>query len=385
MNDLYLMFMNMTRKGLRLALTLFAIFIAFMIYGVLSAFNSALNAGVDLAAADRLVAVNKVNFTQPLPYSYFRRIQAIEDVSAAAHLNWFGGYYQDPQNFMPMFAASPAELLDVYDEILISEEERGNFLSNRQGLLVGRSTAEKFGWSLGDRIPISSNIFSNKAGGQSWDFDVVAIYDGPTAQADTVSVYFHYEYFNESRTFGKDNLGFIAIRTVDPDVNDKVIKAVDDMFANSPFETETVPEEVFSASFVAQIGDIGLIISSVVGAAFFTSLFVVGNTMVIAIRERTSEIGVMKALGFPSGRIFRMVLGESVLQALVGGLLGIAASFGLMNVLNTILGSRVPELILRPELFVESVGLMLLLGLLTGAIPAMNALKLNVIAAFQRR
>lgn len=385
MNDLYLVFMNMTRKALRLSLTLFAMMIAFMIYGVLAAFDGALNAGVDLAADDRLVAVNKVNFTQSLPYAYFNRVKTVEGVEAVTHLNWFGGYYQDPANAMPMFAVDPETMLAVYPDLVLSEDEKQAFLSNQQSLIAGDAAAERFGWKKGDRIPVYSNIFSNKAGGQSWDFVIAAIYTGRNPQFDTSSVYFHYDYFNESITFGRDQIGFLGIRTADPSLNEQVIKTIDDMFANSFAETETVPEEVFNKSFVEQIGNLGLIIIWVVGAAFFTSLFIVGNTMVLAVRERTNEIGVMKALGFKSPRIFNMILGESILQALIGGALGLLASWGLLGVLNAIPGLPIPPLILTPDILLQSLGLMILLGLVTGILPAVSALRLNVVAAFMRR
>lgn len=385
MNDLYLVLKNLTRKWLRFSLTLFAIFIAFVIYGALAAFQSALDAGVDLAADDRLVVVNKVNFTQPLPYAYFNRIKGIEGVEAAAHLNWFGGYYQDPKNAMPMFAASPEELLEVYEEIVLSDDQREAFLRNQQGLIAGKTTAEQYGWKVGDRIPVSSNIFSQTSGGQTWDFDVVGIYEGSDPQFDTISVYFHYDYFNESRSFGRDYLGFIAVRTSDPALNEQVIKAIDDQFANSFFETETVPEEVFNKAFIEQIGNIGLIITSVVGAAFFTILFIVGNTMVLAIRERTNEIAVMKTLGFPAPRIFRMVLSESLILSIMGGALGLGLAFMLLQAANSIPGLPIPQLIMDGEIIAVSLLYMILLGLVTGIIPAVSAMHLNVITALSRK
>ena len=178
MGDLYLIFKNITRKKLRLTLTLFATFIAFMIYGVMTAFQSALDAGVELSADDRLVVVNKINFTQPLPIAYVNRIKPIEGVAGISHLSWFGGYYQEPQNFMPMFAVEQDTLLEVYNEIVMPEEQKRAWLQNRQGLLVGEKAAQNFGWKVGDRVPISSNIYSRKSGGQTWDFDIEAIYKG---------------------------------------------------------------------------------------------------------------------------------------------------------------------------------------------------------------
>ena len=202
MKDLYLILKNLTRKPLRLFLTVFATFIAFMIFGTLTAFQQAFDAGVDLAADDRLVVVNKINFTQTLPIAYANRVRGVEDVVAVTHLNWFGGYYQEPRNQFAMFAVDAENFLTVYDELVIGDAERAAWIANRQGLIAGKSIAENFGWQAGERIPVNSNIFSQRDGRTDWDFDVVAIYEGADPQTDTNSVYFHYEYFNETQSFG---------------------------------------------------------------------------------------------------------------------------------------------------------------------------------------
>ena len=383
MKDLYLIFRNLTRKPLRLFLTVFATFIAFMIFGTLTAFQDAFDAGIELSADDRLVVVNKINFTQTLPIAYFARIRAVEGVASATHLNWFGGYYQEPRNQMGMFAVDVESFLEVYDEVIISEQERAQWLANRQGLIVGEATAKRFGWNKGDRIPVNSNIFSQRDGSTSWDFDVVAVYRGAEVQSDTSSVYFHYPYFNETQSFGGDNIGFVGVRTVSPDLNEAVIARIDEMFVNSPAETETVPEKVFNKSFIEQIGNLSLILTSVVFAAFFVILVIVGNSMVLAIRERTGEIGVMKTLGFPSLRLFRMVLAESLLVALIGGLLGVSAAFAMVSLANQA-SLPLPPLVIGPQLWVKALLYMLLLGLITGIVPATNALRMNIITALSR-
>jgi len=382
MSDLYLIYKNLVRKPLRFFLTMFAIFIAFMIYGTLTAFDTAFNAGVEIAADDRLVSVNKINFTQPLPISYVRKAETIEGIDSIVHMNWFGGYYQDPQNMVLTFAVDQTKLMDVYgDIVLIDDEQIENWKKNRQGLLVGRTLADMYGWKIGDRIPINSNIFSQDDGSSAWEFDVEGIFDGP----DTNATYLHYQYFNETQSFGGDFIGWMGIRTTDPAINEQVIKNLDAMFANSPFETETVPEKVFNKGFIEQLGDISLIITSVVFAAFFIILVIVGFSMVLAIRERTNEIGVMKTLGFKSERIFKMVLGESIMLAFIGGSLGLFASTGILGFLDSVPQFPVPGIVLTPAIIWQAVGLMAALGLVTGIIPAVNALRLNIITALSRR
>jgi putative ABC transport system permease protein len=385
MSDLYLVYKNLTRKPLRFFLTLFSIFIAFMIYGTLTAFDKAFNAGVELSADDRLVSVNKINFTQPLPISYVRKVQAIEGIEAVVHMNWFGGYYQDPQRQILTFAVDPTNLMAVYgDDLVVSDEQHTAWQRNRQGILVGEAVALANGWKLGDRIPLNSNIFSQRDGSTVWEFDIEGIYTGRDPQIDTNGVYIHYEYFNETQSFGGDFIGWMGIKTVDPKQNEAVIKAIDEQFVNSPFETETVQEKVFNKGFIEQLGNISLIIQLVVFAAFFIILVIVGFSMVLSIKERTAEIGTLKTLGFESGRVFRMVLAESLLLSLLGGLLGLAMATTITGALNNAPQFPVPDIILSPDLIAQAVGIMLLLGFITGIIPAVNALRLNIITALSK-
>jgi len=383
MSDLYLIFKNLTRKPLRLFLTVFATFIAFLIYGSITAFQVALDSGVELSADDRLVTVNKINFTQPLPISYVNKVKAIEGIEGVVHMNWFGGYYQDPRQQVLTFAVDQDSLLDVYDEILLSEEERTNWEQNRQAVIVGQSIAQIHGWKVGDRIPLNSNIFSQQDGSSTWEFDVVGVYKGAEAQTDTNSVYIHYKYFNETQSFGGDYIGWMGIRTQDPALNEQVIKAIDEMFVNTTFETETVPEKAFNKAFIEQAGNIGLILGSIVAAAFFIILVIVGNSMVLSVRERTNEIGVMKTLGFQSSRIFRMVLGESLLVAFIGGGLGITLSYGVVFLFNNA-PIQLPVLVINSEILLRALAYIAGLGLITGIIPAVSALRLNIITALSR-
>ncbi|NNF17302.1 MAG: FtsX-like permease family protein [Gammaproteobacteria bacterium] len=383
MSSLYLVFKNLTRSKLRLFLTLFATFIAFMVYGTLTAFQMALNAGVELSADDRLIVVNKIHFTQSLPISHFNKVKSVEGVDAVTHLNWFGGYYQDPQKLFTMMAVDPESFLDVYDDYVLTPAEAEAWLKNRQGLIAGESVARTFGWKVGDRIPINSNIFSQRDGSTVWDFDVVAIYRGKDEQSDSNSVYFHYKYFNETQSFGGNFIGWMGVRTTSPDKNEQVVNAIDDLFANTPAETDTMPEVAFNKAFIEQIGNIGLILTSVVVAAFFIILVIVGNSMVLSIRERTNEIGVMKTLGFTSPAIFRMVLAESVAIAMIGGLLGLLAARGLIHLISNA-PIQLPPLIMDGTSVFKAILIMLALGLITGIVPAVNALRLNIVTALSR-
>src|SRR5262249_24695839 len=282
--------------------------------------------------------VNKINFTQPLPIAYYNRVKAIEGVRKVAHLNWFGGYYQDPKNFLIVIVVQPETYMEVYgNDIDIPPEARQTFLRERTGALVGEAMARKWGWKVGDRIPVSCNIFSQRNGSRTWDFTIVGIFKPRTAQIDTNFMVFQYAYFDETRSFGKDTIGWMVLQTNSPSLNDSIAKTIDQAFANSSAETSTDTEKAFNKAFAAQLGNIALIVGLVVGAAFVTILMIVGNTMALTIRERTREIGVLKTLGFTGGRVLSLVLGESVLLALLGGLPGLAlAALATMALRNSL-------------------------------------------------
>lgn len=384
MNDLYLVYKNLTRKKMRLFLTTFAIFISFLIFGSVMALRGALNSGVEMSADNRLVVVHKTNFTNPLPYSYVNKVKTIEGVNKVTHANWFGGYYQEPANQIVTMAVEPDTYFDVYNELQIDPEQKQTWLSNQSGIVIGDRIAKVNNWKVGDKVPISSNIFSQKTGGNTWEFEIDGIFTGENAQTDTGYVIFHYKYFMETQSWGGDNIGWLVLTTTSPDLNEQVANAIDENFANSQAETETSTEKAFNKAFIEQIGNIGLIIFGVVFMAFFTILIVVGNTMVLAIRERTNEIAVLKTLGFSSKRIFKMILTESCLLSFFGGLLGLGAAIIVVKGASEQLAKFLPNLIVNQDIVLQALVYMLLLGLVTGIIPAITALRLNIVTAFNR-
>jgi putative ABC transport system permease protein len=385
-NDFDLVRKNLFRRKLRAALMIVSILIAFMIFGVLAGFYRAFTAGEDRAAADRLITVNKINFTQPMPIAYFNRVRAVDGVRQVTHANWFGGYYQDPKNFLMTLAIEPATYFDMYrSELDIPPEQLQAFISDRSSAVIGESMARKWGWKVGDRVPVASNIFTQRSNGShTWDFTIAGIVKGKAEQVSTDFLLFQYAYFDETRTFGKDTIGWLILQTNSPENNDRVAKTIDAMFANSTAETSTDTEKAFGKAFAAQFGNIALIVFLVVGAAFVTILMIVGNTMALSIRERTREIGVLKTLGFSGPRILRMVLGESVLLALLGGLPGLAIAALITIALRASLANIAPAFAVSPVIALEGIALMIALGLFTGVIPALNAMRLKIATALGR-
>lgn len=376
---------NLFRKKLRTILTTVAIFIAFAIFGVLATFQNALNSGVDTAGADRLIVTNRINFTLPMPIAYVSRVGAVEGVKTVAHANWFGGYYQEPRNFLVALAIDPVTYLDIYPEYVLPKSQREAFLNDRGSIIVGEALAKQYKWKVGDRIPVKSNIFRQRNGSDTWDFTLAGIMTPGAQGVDVNFVAFHYKYFAETRSFGGDTIGWLIVKTAGSKDNDRIARTVDAMFANSPFETETKTEQAFNKAFTEQLGDLGFIITAIVGAAFATILLIVGNTMMLTVRERTNEIAVLKTIGFTSRRIFQLVLGESMLLAMIGGLLGLVAAFLMSVVLQNVFAGRIGVMSFTPGTALIGLGLMASLGFLTGILPALRAMRLDIVTALGRK
>ena len=381
MNDFTLIRKNLFRKKMRAGLLIFSIMIAFLIFGVLGAFYSVWTSGTSTAADNRLVTVNRINFTVSMPFAYWGRVEGVEGVTNVSHASWFGGYYQEPANFIQTFAVDPESYLAVYPELTMPDEQRAAFINTRDCLLVGADLATQYEWSVGDRIPLLSNIWQKQDGSASWDFEICAIFDAEDEKVPANYAIFQYDYYNEALAFNRDNIGWMVLTTADASLNESVGREIDALFANSPAETETSTEAAFNEAFIAQMGNVAMILLFVVGAAFMTILMIVGTTMVMAINERTKEIGVMKTLGFPAPRIFRMVLIESILLSLVGGLLGLGLATLLIAGSAAAIAGFLPGFSMPPSVMLIGVGLALALGFITGIIPAINAQRVTIVTA----
>ena len=385
MNDLTLVRKNLFRKPMRTTLLLISIFVAFLVFAVMLSFNHSISNFATLPT--RMVTLSKINFTESLPIAHYDRISRMEGVAVATHLNWFGGYYQDPvKGFLPVFAVDPQSYFKVYAEDLqIPAVERDAFFKDRTAMLVAEPVAKRFGWHVGQRIPLNSNIFSQADGGHTWAFTLVGVIPTPPGSSQTGSVLIHYDYFNDTITFGRDRVGWVPFLTTSAGLNDRVAQAIDARFANSADETSTQDEATFNKGFAAQLGDIALVITLVVGSAFAAILLIVGTTMALAVRERTREVGVMKTLGFSSGRVLRLVLGESLLLAFLGAALGVGAAAIVLPVMAQASGGQMPPINLPPSVAAWSAAVALALGLVTGAAPAIAAYRMRIVDAFGRR
>ena len=383
MKYLYLVWSNLKRKKMRTILTFLSIMVAFLLFGYLAAIKQGFSQGIEVAGADRLIVRHKISIIQFLPEAYESRIEQIEGVEDAVHQTWFGGVYQKPSNFFAQMPVKPDEFLEMFPEILLSEEEEQAWLSTRSGAIAGRGIADRFGWNIGDRIPINNNLWTRNGGESTWEFDLVGIYEGAEKGTDTTQFLFRYDFFDESRDMAAGQVGWYSVRITDPDRAAETATLIDAEFANSPAETKAEPEGAFVQGFANQVGDIGFIMMSIVAAVFFTILLVAGNTMAYAVRERTNELAVLKAIGFTDRAVLGLVLGESFLLTFLGGGIGLGLAWVLISMGDPTNGA-LPFFYLPARELITGIVLIGLMALAAGILPALQAQRLQIAEALRR-
>jgi len=378
-----LIWSSLQRHKLRTLFTVASVVVAFLLYGVLSALRNGFAGGVELAGADRLMTTHKVSFIQPLPLSYMARIRSVPGVISVTHATWYGGIYQDNRTVLQVMPVDPESYLQVYGDMRLSPEDFKRWLADRSSAIIGRAYAKKFGWKIGDKLPIRSELFRRADGSDVWDMTVAGIFDQGETE-DSQAIYFHYDYFNESRTMGRDAVGWYVVKIDSPENSAKVAAAIDAQFANSPAETKSTTEKAFGQAFANQIGNVGTIVVAVASAVFFTMLLVTANTMSQSVRERSAELGVLKTLGFLDYSILWLVLAESMLLTVVGGALGLLFASLVVKVAGDSFGAFFGAVLLTGSAIAIGVALMILLGLVAGALPAIQALRLQIVDALRR-
>jgi len=369
---------QLLRKKVRTTLTIGSFTVALFLYGLLVTIRGAFVGGADVAGVDRLAVINKTSLIMPLPISYRERIMSVAGVSGVTFATWFGGVYQDEKNFFPQYAVDKDTWFDVYSEYVIQKDQREAFLRDRQACLVGKSLGKRFGFKVGDRLPLRGTIWTG-----AWEFNVVGIYEGNRPEVDTSVLLFRFDYLEERRQFGKGTVGWYTVKLGNPDDAVRVTKKIDGDFANSPYETLTQTEKAFATSFVKQMGNIQFLVLVIGSVVFFTLLLVTGNTMAIAVRERTGELAVLKTVGFSGVGVLGLILAESVLLAGQGGLIGL----GLAK-LFTMGGDPTRGLLGTFYLPWGSLGigfaLAVAVGIIAGLLPAVAAMRLRVVDALRR-
>ena len=377
-----LIFANLFRKKVRLLLTIGSFAVALFLFAFLAVVKSAFSRGTEVAGADRLVIASRVGLMQTLPISYDDKIAAIPGVKAVTHNHWFGGVYQDEKNFFVQFAIDPENMRKVMSEFVVPDDQWANFVKDRQGAVVGIKTAQRFGWKVGDRIPIKNSLYGPT---KTWEFNLDGIYHNDHPGGDENQFWIQWKYFDENVPAGvKSTAGWYVLKLDNPDDAARVAKSIDNMFANSTYETKTETESAFAAGFVKQFGNIEFLIESIGMVVFFTLLLVTGNTMAISVRERISELGVLKAIGYSDRSVLFFVLAESLVIALIGGVLGLGLALVAVPVLGAALNGLLPSLVLSPAILSLGLLVALLVGGISGLLPGIGAMRMRVVNALRR-
>ncbi|MBS0199348.1 MAG: ABC transporter permease [Proteobacteria bacterium] len=389
MKYLPLIWSELFRRRTRTILTILSILAAFLLFGLLNGVRDSFdNLGKSAIGAQRLQTGSRLSFIQPLPMSLESRIAQVDGVKMVTYANWFGGAYQEARNQVFSFAIAP-NYLDAYPEIEVDPKQREAFNNTRTGALVGEGLMKKYGWKVGQRVPLISTIFPNRDGSKNWQFDIVGVLHVKDKKS-TAAWYdqmfmLQWKYFDESNPYNQGAVGWYVERVSDPKQADHVAKAVDALSANSANETKTQTEAAAMASQLKQVADIGLIVSSIMGAVFFTLILLTGNTMAQAVRERIPELAVLKTIGFRDRTVLGLVLAESVLLVMLGGVLGLGLVAVISPVANAVSGGalNLPDVGLNSWLL--GLALMVAIGLAVGALPAIRAMRLNIVDALSGR
>lgn len=387
MKYLHLIWAALFRRKTRTILTLVSIIAAFLLFGLLNSVRAAFDSGSQgVAGVDRLVVSSRYSIIQGLPQNLQSRIADTPGVQAVGHSNWFGGVYQDTRNFVLSFAVSP-HYLAMFPEISLPADQRKAFAATRDGAVVGEALAQRYHWKVGDKVPLQSTIFPQKNGSKTWPFEIVGIFTaGPGApNGIDQAFYLNWKYFYEANAFSGSDVGWYVVKVADPSQSDRVAKAIDAISANSDHETKTQTENAFNASFAKQLGNIGLIVTAIMAAVFFTLILLTGNTMAQAVRERIPELAVLKTIGFSSRSVLGLVLGESVLLLLIGGVIGMALASVAAPAISKQAGGAMPLTGVGYSNWIEGLVVMILIGALVGLFPALRGMRLKIVDALAGR
>jgi len=381
---LVLIWAGLWRKKTRTILTMLSIVVAFLLFGLLQGINQGIKAGLGDTGNNRLWTTARMSAVSSMPASLMDRMQTIKGVRTIAHLSFFGGYFQDAKNPLPAFATNADKLAIVYPELNITPAQIAAMKTNRPGALIGRPLAKKYGWKVGDKIPVGTTIWTNIDGNNNWAFDVVGIFD-PTPQFAKSPLgsafWINYDYWDEARKFDNHRVHQFIVQIENPQQAAVISAQIDKLSENSPDETRTQTENAALTSQLKQLADINFIANSIVGAVMFTLLFLTANTMMQSVRERIPELAVLKTLGFTGGTISVLVLIESLMLCLFAAALGLVLSAGAIRIVGSILGPAT----LLPIVVISGLLIAVGLAIISGLPPALRAQRLNIVDALAGR
>ncbi|TAN06257.1 MAG: FtsX-like permease family protein [Rhodanobacteraceae bacterium] len=387
MKYFHLVWSALMRHKTRTMFTMFSVLAAFLLFGMLDSVRTAFaDAGHSVSGASQLLTLSKLGLGQQLPLSLQSRIETVPGVTAVAYVNWFGGIYQDPKNFFPNEAVS-ANYFAVQDAVVLPPDQVKKFQSTRDGAVVGAALAKKYGWKIGDQIPLQATIWPKKDGSNAWTFTLVGIFTARHASEKNIenAMFFRWKYFDEARQFGNGSVGWYQEKIANPDQASRITTAIDAISANSDHETKTETANAFTASFISQFANIGLIVAGIMAAVFFTLILLTGNTMAQAVRERVPELAVLKTIGFSNRSVLGLVLAESVLLVVIGGVVGMLLSMVVVGGVKAALGQTLPMADVGSSIWGVAIVLMIIIGLIVGVLPALHGMRLKIVDALAGR
>ena len=385
-----LILLNLFRKPLRTLLTIFGVAVALFLFCFIEALLEAFNAGVNMADASRLVVSQKEAITFSLPASYRNAILQIPGVKRVGSMAFFGGPYEEQRpdgkshmEFFAQFGVDFDNYLPSYPEIKIPPEQIRDLMADRAGCVIGDKLAERIKKKIGNRLVLKGAIWA-KPDGAPWEFTVRAIYTSDSPTFDRTAMVFHLKYLDEGRMFDKDTVGVFLVCIDDPSRYHEVATAIDARFANSPNETRTMTEKAFNIQFVSMMGNLKLLLRSVGFAVVLAMLLVSANTMMMSARERTREMGILKAIGFSDGRIFLLLVGEALAISAIGAVIGAGAAFVGFNVVYyNPKPDFFPVFLLPLSSLAAAFVIAGITGFLSGLIPALAGMRLKATEALR--
>ena len=381
-----LLWATLWRKKVRTILTLLSLVAAFLLLGLLQAANSLFSGGTQRISANLLITQARVSFTSPLPMRLLPQIEAVPGVEQVSWSQFFGGVYKDEKNFFPQFAVDPDRWLATFTECRLPPEQAAAWKGSRTAVIAGRQLADRLGWKLGEPIPLLSQIWPQTDGRRDWQFELAGIFEDVTESScpRMGNMYLRYDYFDEARQFGQGNAGIFVLRISDPNQSERISRSIDALFENSPDETKTQTEKEFQLNFVRQVGNLSLILNAILGAVFFTILMLTGNTMSQAVRERIPELEVLKTLGFTNRMVLLLVIAESLLICVIGGLMGMGLATLVMQGLAHA-PVQFPPITADARVWQVAFASMFGVGLLVGLPPALKAMRLSIVDGLSGR
>ncbi len=380
-----LVWAQLFRSRTRTLLTLLSVVAAFLLFGMLDSVRVAFSSGGSVEGANRLVTASRLSITQSLPIRLEAQIRQVSGVRDVTYGMWFGGIYQDPKNFFPNFSVAP-NYFDVYRELQIDPAQLQDWQQTRTGAIVGETLAKQFGWKVGDTIPLQATIFP-RGGSNNWPLELKGIYrskDRALAANEERQLMMNWKYFDESNDYIKNQVSWYTVTLDNPEQSSRVAQAIDAISANSDHETKTQTESAFQQAFVKQFADIGMIVTSIMGAVFFTLLLLTGNTMAQAVRERIPELATLKTLGFKDSTVLTLVMVESVLLIGLGGLIGMGLAALILPAISPKSMGMLPPHVPTPTWLVGIV-LIVVIGIVVGLLPALRAKRLKIVDALAGR